>query len=176
MKNLMILLILLQMYSCKKEVKNPYFTSDEIYNKILQSTDIIHKDISKTDGIFYVLTRYDTLIVISTEYENVINPTFMIKKEGTFHTNCCKIIVTKPYYATFEIIKQPNKLKQNDVFEYLDAYNGNDYQKGMMYKIRDLNHLELIAKGDLRKYFYPIKEYELVPPPPPKEYLGKPYK
>jgi len=46
-----------------------------------------------------------------------------------------------------------------------------------MYKIRDVNHLELIAKGDLRKYFYPIKEYELpAPPPPPGPYKYKPYK
>ncbi|GEM_PF-1272943 len=175
MRNLIFLFVLVFLYSCKKEVKNPYFTSDEIYNKVLESTDIIHKEISKTDGLFYVLNRYDTLIVISTEYENVIKPTFMIKKEGTFYTECCKIIVTEPYHPAFQIIKQPNKLKQNDVAKYLDIYDGNDYQKGVMYKIKDLNHLELIAKGDLRKYFYPIKEYELVPPPPPKEYLGKPY-
>jgi len=164
------------LYSCKKEVKNPYFTSDEVYNKVLQSTDIIHQEISKTDGIFYVLNRYDTLIIMSVKYENVIKPSFMIKKEGTFYTNCCKIIVTKPYHPMFQIIQQPNSLKKNDFDKNLSHYNGNDYQKGVMYKIKDLNHLELIAKGDLRKYFYPIKEYNLPIIKPPKEYLGKPYK
>ena len=176
MKRILIFLIILQLYSCKKEVKNPYFTSDEIYKTILESTDIIHKDVTKETGLFYVLNRYDTLIVMAVPYENVINPTFMIKKEGTFYTDCCKIIVTKPYRPKFQIIKNSNKLKQNDVAKYIDIYDGNEYQKGVIYKIKDLNHLELIAKGDLRKYFYPIKEYELIPPPPPKEYLGKPYK
>ncbi|MFP3834782.1 hypothetical protein [Chryseobacterium sp. SIMBA_028] len=94
-----------------------------------------------------------------------------------FYTDCCKIIVTKPYNPKFNIIKKGNKLKQNDVSIHLDPYNGSDYQKGAMYKIKDLNHLELIAKGDLRKYFYPIKEYELVPPPPVLgPYKYKPYK
>ncbi|MDC8099137.1 hypothetical protein [Chryseobacterium rhizosphaerae] len=176
MKKILIILILLQLYSCEKNTNNPYFVSDEIYNKVLEGTDIIHKEVSKTDGLFYVLNRHDTLIIMSVEYENVINPTFTIKKEGTFYTNCCKIIVTKPYLPTFQIIKTPNKLKQNDVSIHLDPYNGRDYQKGVMYKIKDINHLEIIAKGDLRKFFYPIKEYELIPPPPPKEYLGKPYK
>ncbi|NIF04020.1 hypothetical protein F3J23_01085 [Chryseobacterium sp. Tr-659] len=176
MRNIIFFTLVFLLYSCKKEVKNPYFTSDEIYNKVLKSTDIIHKEISKTDGLFYVLNRYDTLIIISSEYENVIDPTFMIKKEGTFYTDCCKIIVTKPFHPTYQIIQQPNKLKQNDVSKYLDFYDGNDYQKGVMYKIKDLDNLELIAKGDLRKYFYPIKEYEQVPPPPPKEYMGKPFK
>ncbi|CAD7807318.1 hypothetical protein CHRY9390_01640 [Chryseobacterium aquaeductus] len=175
MRKIVFLVFLTLLYSCKKEVKNPYFTSDEIYDKVLESTDIIHKEISKTDRLFYVLNRYDTLIIMSVKYENVIKPTFMIKKEGTFYTKCCKIIITEPYRPVFQIIKRTNKLKQNDVATYLDMYDGNEYQKGVMYKIKDLNHLELIAKGDLRKYFYPIKEYELIPPPPPKEYLGKPY-
>jgi hypothetical protein len=175
-KIISILMVLVFLSSCKKEVKNPYFTSDEIYNKVLESTDIVHKEISKTDGLFYVLNRYDTLIIMSVPYENVIKPTLMIKKEGTFYTNCCKIIVTKPYNPLFQIIKQPNKLKQNDVSKYLDIYDGNEYQKGVMYKIKDLNHLELIAKGNLAKYFYRIEEYEIPLPPPPKYYLGKPYK
>lgn len=59
---------------------------------------------------------------------------------------------------------------KNDVEKYPLAYNGDDYQKGVMYKIKDINHLELIAKGDLRKYFYPIKEYKLPAPPPPPNY------
>lgn len=160
--------------SCKEKIKNPYFTSDEVYNKIIEAIGITHKEISKTDGLFYVLNRYDTLIVMSVKYENVINPTFMIKKEGTFYADCCKIIVTEPYRPVFQIIKRPNKLKQNDVEKYLNPYDGNDYPKGLMYKIKSLEHLELIAKGDLSRYFYPIKEYEFVPPPPPKEYLGKP--
>lgn len=164
------------MYSCKKEIKNPYFTSDEVYNKVLESTDIVHQEISKNDKIFYVLNRYDTLIIMSVEYENVIKPTFMIEKEGTFNTNCSKIIVTKPYHPTFQIIKSPNNLKQNDTEKYLPTYSGHDYQKGVMYKIKDLNHLELIKKGDLRKYFYPIEEYKLPVVKAPKEYLGKPYK
>ncbi|AZA81422.1 hypothetical protein C1637_02275 [Chryseobacterium lactis] len=162
------------LYSCKEEVKNPYFTSDEIYDKVIESTDIVHKEISKKASLFYVLNRYDTLIILSVKYENVIKPTFMIKKEGTFYTDSCKIIVTEPYYPKFQLIKTPNKLKQNDIEKYPLAYNGDDYQKGVMYKIKDVNHLELIAKGDLRKYFYPIKEYEIpAPPPPPKEYLNK---
>ncbi|MEA1851441.1 hypothetical protein U9K52_21215 [Chryseobacterium sp. MHB01] len=176
MKKIVLMLIFVLLYSCKKEVKNPYFVSDEIYNKIIEGTDIIHQEISESDRLFYVLNRYDTLIIMSVKYENVIKPTFMIKKEGTFYTDCCKIIITKPYNPSFKIIKTPNRLKQNDVSEYLDFYNGNDYQKGVMYKIKDLNHLELIRKGDLRKYFYPIKEYNLPVIKPPKEYLGKPYK
>lgn len=168
--------MILLLYSCKKEVENPYFTSDEIYNKVLEATDITRKEISKNTGLFYVLNRYDTLIVMSVKYENVIKPTFMIKKEGTFYTDCCKIIVTEPYHPVFQIIKQPNKLKQNDIEKYLNHYNGNDYPKGVIYKIKDINHLELIEKGDLRKYFYPIKEYQLPIIEPPKEYLGKPYK
>lgn len=167
--------ILLLACSCKKETENSYFTSDEIYKKVIESRDLIHQDVSKTDKIFYVMSRYDTLIVMSVKYENVIKPTFMIKKEGTFYADSDKIIVTKPYRPAFQIIKQPNKLKQNDVEKYLNHYGGNDYQKGVMYKIKDLNHLELIAKGDLRKYFYPIKEYQLPVVQPPKEYLGKPY-
>ncbi|WP_185290317.1 hypothetical protein [Chryseobacterium lactis] len=175
MKKIILWLMFILLYSCKKEVKNSYFTSDEIYNKVLESTDIIHQEISKTDRLFYVLNRYDTLIIMSVKYENVIKPTFMIKKEGTFYTNCCKIIVTEPYNPVFKILKQPNKLNKNDVEKYLNHYDGNDYQKGVMYKIKDLNHLELIAKGDLRKYFYPIKEYNL-PIVKPPEYLGKAYK
>lgn len=176
MKKLISLLLIFILYSCEKEIKNSYFTSDEIYNKILEATTITRKEISENSGLFYVLTRYDTLIVMSVKYENVIKPTFMIKKEGTFYTDCCKIIVTEPYHPKFPIIKKQNMLKQNDVEKYLNHYSGNDYQKGVMYKIKDLNHLELIAKGDLRKYFYPIKEYKLPIVPPPKEYMGKPYK
>lgn len=177
MKKIVPILGLMLLFSCKEKVQNPYFTSDEIYDKVIESTDIVHNEISKKAGLFYVLNRYDTLIILSVKYENVIKPTFMIKKEGTFYTDCCKIIMTKPYHPKFELIKNPNKLKQNDVEKYPLAYNGNDYQEGVMYKIKDVNHLELIAKGDLRKYFYPIKEYELpAPPPPPKEYLSKPYK
>ena len=166
-----LILMFALLYSCKKEVENPYFTSDEIHNKVLESIDITHQEISKKQTLFYVLNRYDTLIVMATKYENVIKPTFMIKKEGTFYVDGCKVIVTQPYHPKFQIIRNPNKLKQNDVYKYLDIYDGNDYQKGVMYKIKDLNHLELIAKGDLRKYFYRIKEYEIpAPPPPPKGY------
>lgn len=175
MKNIIsLVLMLVLLNSCEKEVKNSYFSSDEIYNKIIEAIDITHKEISEKQTLFYVLNRYDTLIVMATKYENVIKPTFMIKKEGTFYANSCKIIVTKPYYPTFKIIKYPNKLKQNDVEKYLNHYDGNDYQKGVMYKIKDLEHLELIAKGDLRKYFYTIKEYKLPVIEPPKGYLGKP--
>lgn len=162
--------------SCEKKVKNPYFTSDEIYSKILDATDITRKEISKNAELFYVLNRYDTLIIMSVKYENVIKPTFMIKKEGAFYTDCCKIIVTQPYHPVFKIIKQPNKLDPHDFERYLNHYSGDDYQKGVMYKIKDINHLELIAKGDLRKYFYPIKEYKLPIIEPPKEYLNKSYK
>lgn len=177
MKKIVFLLGLVLLGSCKEEVKNPYFTSDEIYNKVIEGTGIVHREMSKKAGLFYVLNRYDTLIILSVKYENVIKPTFMIKKEGTFYTDCCKIIVTEPYHPKFKLIQNPSKLKQNDVEKYPLAYNGDDYQKGVMYKIRDVNHLELIAKGDLRKYFYPIKEYELpAPPPPPGPYKYKPYK
>jgi len=173
MKKIFPLIGLILLCSCKEKVKNPYFTSDEIYNKVIEGTDIVHKEISKKASLFYVLNRYDTLIVLSVKYENVIKPTFMIKKEGTFYTDCCKIIVTQPYHPKFTLIQSPNKLKQNDIEKYPLAYNGNDYQKGVMYKIKDINHLELIAKGDLRKYFYSIKEYELPAPPPPPDYKLK---
>jgi len=43
------------------------------------------------------------------------------------------------------------------------------------YKKEPVNHLEIIVKRDLRKFFYPIQENELVPPRP-QEYLGKSYK
>ena len=159
-------------------MKNPYFTSDEIYNKVIEGTDLIRKEVTKKNSsLFYVLNRYDTLIVIAVKYENITNTTFMIKKEGTFYIDHSKIIVTEPYHPKFEIIRKDNKLKQNDVEKYPLDYNGVDYPIGVMYKIKDLNHLELIAKGDLRKYFYPIKEYEIpAPPPPPDTYKYKPYK
>ncbi|KAA0127222.1 hypothetical protein FY557_13705 [Chryseobacterium sp. SN22] len=153
MKKIIFLLGLVLLVSCKEKVKNPYFTSEEIYNKVIESTDIVHKEISKKAGLFYVLNRYDTLIILSVNYENVIKPTFMIKKEGTFYTDCCKIIVTEPYHPKFTLIQNPSQLKQNDVEKYPLAYNGNDYQKGVIYKIKDISHLELIAKGDLRSIF-----------------------
>lgn len=138
--------------SCKKEVDNPYFSSDEIYDIVLKSVDDIHKDVSKTDKIFYVFNRFDTLIVMSTKYENIIKPTFMIKKEGTFYYKGNKVIITKPYHPQYNILKQDNKLKPNDIYPYLDFYNGNDYQKGLVYKIKNLNNLELIHSIRPTKY------------------------
>jgi len=170
MKKLIVVLVGFILLSCKKEVNNPYFTSDEIYNTVVKSIETIHTDISKNTGLFYVFNRHDTLIVMAAEYQNVIYPTFRIKKEGTFYTDCCKIIVTQPYNPKFNIIKKDNKLKQNDISDNLGLYNGDPSQKGMIYKIKDLNHLELIDKGNLSKYFYSIKEYEIPAPPPPPDH------
>ncbi|MHA3046209.1 hypothetical protein JSO59_002395 [Riemerella anatipestifer] len=175
MKNINLIIIILLLISCKEEVKNPYFTSDEVYNKVLESKDIIQREISKTDKVFYVFIRYDTLIVMSAESPSILYPTLTIKLRGSFDTKEGKVIVTHPYKPVYNLIKENNALT-NEIQQVPPYYSGNDYQKGVMYKIKDLNHLELIAKGDLRKYFYSIKEYELAPPPPPKEYLGKPYK
>ncbi|EKB58750.1 hypothetical protein HMPREF9700_01789 [Bergeyella zoohelcum CCUG 30536] len=161
------MIFFLLIISCKEEIRSPYFTSDEIHNAVLESVEICKREISETDAIYYVMNRYDTLIIMSVKYENVIKPTFMVKKEGTFYYNYSKIIVTKPYKPIFEIIKHPNELKQNDFDENLSPYNGTDYQKGVMFKIKDINNLELITKGDLTKYFYSIDEYELPIIPPP---------
>ena len=165
----------LLLINCKKNNENEHFVSNEIYNTIIKSIDEIHNEVSQTDSIFYIFNRYDTLIILSSERESILPPTYTIKKMGYFNYKKNKIIITQPYKSKFTLLSENNNLNNinNDIKP--PYYDGNDYQKGVIYKIKDLNHLELIAKGDLRKYFYPIKEYEFVTPPP-KEYLGKPYK
>ncbi|WP_162073052.1 hypothetical protein [Chryseobacterium fistulae] len=94
---------------------------------------------------------------MSSEYEDILKPTQTIKKEGYFKYKKNKIIVTEPYNPTFQILKEKNKLIP--IKEYggkYPYYDGKDFQKGSIYKIKDLNHLELIDKGNLTKYFYNI--------------------
>ncbi len=160
--------MLLYLFSCKKE--NEYFTSDKIYNTVIESADKIHEGISKTDRVFYVFSRHDTLIVMSSEYEDILRPTQTIKKEGYFKYKKNKIIVTEPYNPTFHILKENNKLIPIKEYEgKYPYYDGKDFQKGTVYKIKDLNHLELIDKGNLTKYFYNIPEYEIPMPPAPSK-------
>jgi hypothetical protein len=168
MKKIIIFYFLcLCLFSCKKE--NEYFTSNEVYNTVIKSVDGIHSDISKTDKIFYVLNRHDTLIVFSSEHKGILYPTAMIKKKGSFLYKNNKIIVTQPYKQKYQIVKKENSFTKEKDFEKVGYYSGNDYPKGFIYKIKDLNHLELIDKGDLTKYFYRIKEYEIPMPPPPSK-------
>ncbi|WP_419869783.1 hypothetical protein [Chryseobacterium sp. CT-SW4] len=170
MKKLIILcLLFICLFCCKKKSNNEHFVSDEIYNTITQSVDGIHKDISKTDNVFYVFNRYDTLIIMSSESENILRPTYSVQKLGYFNYKNNKIIITKPYKAEFDIINKKNKLKSINNDLKPPYYDGNDYQKGMVYKIIDLNHLKLIEEGNLMKYFKPMAEYEYLPPPPPTD-------
>lgn len=175
-KNIIFYSLFLCFISCKNKNEPEYFASNKIYNTIIESIDEIHNEISKTDSVFYIFNRYDTLIILSSERESILRPTYTIKKIGYFNYKKNKIIITQPYRPKFKLMTKTNSLNNINIDLKPPYYDGNDYPKGIMYKIKDLNHLELIAKGDLRKYFYPIKEYELIPPPPPKEYLGKPYK
>lgn len=157
--------MLLYLFSCKKE--NEYFTSDKIYNTVIESVDKIHEGISKTDRIFYVFNRYDTLIVMSSERENILRPTYSIQKIGYFTYKNNKIIIAKPYKAKFELINKNNKLNYIDNDLKPPYYHGNDYQKGFVYKMKDLQNLELIDQGNLMKYFKPNAEYEYLQPPSP---------
>jgi hypothetical protein len=50
-KIISLVLMLVLLNSCEKEVKNSYFTSDEIYNKIIEAIDITHKEISEKQFI-----------------------------------------------------------------------------------------------------------------------------
>ncbi len=169
MKVLYITFLILCLVSCKKEIKNHYFKSEEIYNTVIQSTE--DTSISKSDKTFYVLNRYDTLIIMSSKHESTLKPTLTIRKIAVFKYKDKKIIITQPYNPIFEILKTSVPIKED--LSKPPYYDGADYQKGFVYKIKDLKHLELIAKGDIRKYFYPIKEYEIPAPPPPKEYVEK---
>ncbi|WP_276833706.1 hypothetical protein, partial [Chryseobacterium cucumeris] len=119
--------------SCEK--KNEYFTSDEIYKTITESVDDIHNKISKTDSIFYVFNRHDTLIIMSSKYEGILRPTYTVDNIGYFNYKKNKIIITRPYKPIFTIIKENNKL--NDPINGLKPpyYDGDDYQKGVVYKI-----------------------------------------
>jgi len=166
MKKIIILhFLFLCLFSCKKE--NEYFTSDKIYNTVIESVDKIHEGISKTDRIFYVFNRYDTLIVMSSERENILRPTYSIQKIGYFTYKNNKIIIAKPYKAKFELINKNNKLNYIDNDLKPPYYHGNDYQKGFVYKMKDLQNLELIDQGNLMKYFKPNAEYEYFQPPSP---------
>lgn len=166
MKKIIILYsLLLCLFSCKKE--NEYFTSDKIYNTVIESVDKIHDGISKTDSVFYVFNRYDTLIVMSSESENILRPTYNVNKVGYFKYKKNKIIIVEPYKSKFELIVKENKLSFVDNNLKPPYYHGNDYQKGFVYKIKDLQNLELIDKGNLIRYFKPNGEYEHLPPPPP---------
>ncbi|TXG84852.1 MAG: hypothetical protein E6R13_02665 [Spirochaetes bacterium] len=169
MRNIIYLSILLFFSSCSKnQDENNIFSSDEIYRTVIEGVDTAKKDISKADSIFYIFNRYDTLIVMSSEHENILQPTQTIKKEGYFNYNKNKIIVTEPYKPTFQFLKENNKLIPIKEYEgKYPYYDGNDYQKGLIYKIKDLNHLELIDKGNLTKYFHRIPEYEIPMPPAP---------
>ncbi|MDR6546671.1 hypothetical protein J2810_002777 [Chryseobacterium rhizosphaerae] len=172
MRNLVCLFILLLFSSCSKnQDENNIFSSNDIYKTVIKSVDITNNSISKKDSIFYVFTRYDTLIIMSSEQEDILKPTQTIKKEGYFRYKKNKIIVTQPYKPKFKILKESNKLIPIKDYEgRYPYYDGKDYQKGLIYKIKDLNHLELIDKGHLTKYFYPIKEYEIPMPPSPKKH------
>lgn len=166
MKKIIILYsLLIFLIGCEK--KNEYFATNEIYNTVIQSIDEIHNEISKTDKVFYVFNRHDTLIIMSSEKENTLRPTYNVEKIGYFEYKNNKIIVTKPYKPKFELITESKKLNYIDTDLKPPYYDGNDYQKGMVYKIIDLKHLKLIDEGKLMKYFKPMSEYENLPPPPP---------
>lgn len=166
-KLIMLYLLFICLIGCKKKSNNEHFASEEIYKTIIQSVDEIHNDISKTDNIFYVFNRYDTLIIMSSESENILRPTYSVQKIGYFNYKNNKIIITKPYKAEFDLINKRNKLNSIDNDVKPPYYDGDDYQKGFVYKVKDKNHLELIDKGNLIKYFKPMSEYEYLPPPPP---------
>lgn len=157
--------MLIFLIGCEK--KNEYFTTNQIYNTVIQSVDKIHSEISKTDKVFYVFNRHDTLIIMSSEEENTLRPTYNIAKIGYFKYKNNKIIVTKPYKPKFELITESKKLNYIDNDLKASYYDGDDYQKGMVYKIIDLKHLKLIDEGKLMEYFKPMSEYENLPPPPP---------
>ncbi|MCQ9635146.1 hypothetical protein MP477_09300 [Chryseobacterium sp. WG23] len=169
MRNIIYLSILLFFLSCSKnQDENNVFSSNEIYRAVIEGIDIAKKDVSKTDSIFYVFNRHDTLIVMSSEYENILQPTQTIKKEGYFRYKKNKIIITEPYKPAFQILKEKNNLIPIKEYEgKYPYYDGKDFQKGVVYKIKDLNNLELIDKGNLTKYFYRIPEYEIPMPPAP---------
>jgi len=171
MRNILYPFILILFSSCSKnQDENNIFSSDEIYRTVIEGVDDVKKDVSKSDSIFYVFNRHDTLIVMSSEYENILRPTQTIKKEGYFKYKKNKIIVTEPYNPTFHILKENNKLTPIRKYEgKYPYYDGKDFQKGTIYKIKDLNHLELIDKGNLTKYFYNIPEYEIPMPPAPSK-------
>lgn len=168
MKKIIIFYFLcLSLFSCKKE--NEYFTSDKVYSTVIKSVDKIHESISTTDSVFYVFNRYDTLIVMSSESENILRPTYTVKKAGYFKYKKNKIIIIEPYKSKFELINKKNKLSFIDNQVKPPYYHGNDYQKGFVYKMKDLQTLELINQGNLMKYFKPNAEYEYLPPPPPSK-------
>lgn len=150
---------------CKN--KNEYFSTDDIYNTVIHSVDKIHEGISKTDKVFYVFNRHDTLIIMSSENENTLRPTYSVEKLGYFTYKNNKIIITKPYKPKFELFNENKKLNYIDNDLKPPYYHGNDYQKGMVYKIVDPNQLKLIDKGKLIKYFKPMSQYEYLPPPLP---------
>ncbi|PTT34051.1 hypothetical protein DBR28_14000 [Chryseobacterium sp. HMWF028] len=106
---------------------------------------------------------------MSSRYEGTLRPTYMVDNIGYFNYKKNKIIITQPYRPLFTIVKEGCKL--NELVSDLKPpyYDGNDYQKGLVYKIKDLNHLERIDGGNLQKYFKPMAEYEHLPPPPAKE-------
>ncbi|AZI41155.1 hypothetical protein [Epilithonimonas vandammei] len=157
-------MVLTALFSCTKNSEAKYFSSEEIENKVFKSVSDLSQNISKEDKNFYIICRYDTLIVMSTKYENTLTPTTTIKKHLKIEYKGKNIVITEPYKPTYNILNEKTMKSQIDNL-LPPYYSGNDYQKGVMYKIKDLNNLELIVKGDLRKYFYPMKEYELVPPP-----------
>lgn len=168
-KTILISTLFTSLIGCNKKSSNQYFVSNEIYNTITQSIDEIHRKISKTDNVFYVFNRYDTLIIMSSESENILRPTYSVPKLGCFNYKNNKIIVTKPYNAKFKLMSKNNNLNHINNDLKPPYYNGDDYQKGFVYKIKDLNHLELIDEGKLMKYFKPMAEYEYLPPPPPTD-------
>ncbi|MFP3834781.1 hypothetical protein [Chryseobacterium sp. SIMBA_028] len=168
MKNIAYLFIVLTSFLSCNQNENSIFSSNDVYRAIIEGVDIAKTDISKNDSIFYVFNRHDTLIIMSSEQEDILQPTQTIKKEGYFRYNKNKIIVTKPYKPTFQILKNENNLVPIKEYEgRYPYYDGKDFQKGIIYKIKDLNHLELIDKGNLTKYFYRISEYEIPMPPAP---------
>lgn len=164
-KKITLYSLLIFLIGCGK--KNEYFATNEIYNTVIQSVDKIHNEISKTDKVFYVFNRYDTLIIMSTEKESTLRPTYNVEKIGYFKYKNNKVIVAKPYKPKFELITGGKKLNYIDNDLKPPYYDGNDYQKGMVYKIIDVKHLKLIDKGKLMKYFKPMADYENLPPQPP---------
>lgn len=165
MKNLVYIILFFVILSCQENKEVDYFSSKIIENSVFNSIDSLNKSISKADNSFYVLCRYDTLIIMSTKYPNTIYPTITIKKHISIPLKNKQIIITEPYRPIYNILD--DRVKGKFMASTLPPhYSGGDYQKGVIYKIKDLNHLELIAKGDLRKYFYRIKEYEIPAPPP----------
>lgn len=145
--------------ACKNPKNStPYFSSNEIYEKVISGT----KNLDKRYNFYYIFTFSDTLAIAGVNEIGGCLSCLASPKIGYFDNDNSQIILTKPINPKYSILKKENGLK------YSNAMNGmgtsfNRSPMGILYKIKDINNLEQIYRGNISK-FINKKEYQLQVP------------